>query len=70
MDEDVTARDRIWAVILHHVAHDDAFSLSDIRYEIHFDDRPSDDEIRRVLDAALQIGILEETQSGYYTENA
>jgi hypothetical protein len=66
MDDEVLARDRIWAAILRYVDRGDAFSLSDLRYEIHFDHRPSDEEIRRVLDAALEIGILEESRSGYY----
>lgn len=67
MDHDVTARDRIWAAILRHVRHGDAFSIASVRQEMHFDHRPSDEEIRRVVQAGLEIGAIEETPSGYYT---
>lgn len=67
MRYEVTTRDRIWAAILAHAARDEAFSLSDLRLHIHFDHRPSDEEIRRVLEAGLDVGILSKTQSGYFT---
>jgi len=66
MDDHPTARDRIWASILRHARHDDAFSISELRYDIHFDDRPSDEEIRRVLKAARKLDAIEETPSGKF----
>jgi len=67
MDHEVTSRDRIWAAILREVSDGDAVSISTVRQEIHFDHRPSDEEIRRVLRAGVDIGAIEETPSGYYT---
>ncbi|MBB6090520.1 MULTISPECIES: hypothetical protein [Halobacterium] len=66
MDREPTTRDRIWASILRHARRDDALSISNVRNDIHFDHRPSDEEVRRVFEASSEIGVIKRTPSGHW----
>lgn len=67
MDRDATTRDRIWASVLRHAQRDEPLSIANVRNDIHFDHRPSDEEVRRVLEAGSEIGVVERTPSGHWT---
>lgn len=55
MSSNVTARDRVWAAI---EQQSGKFQLRDVKTEIDFDERPSDETIRRVLRAGEELDVI------------
>jgi Fe2+ or Zn2+ uptake regulation protein len=60
---EVTARDRVWAAIMEQRGR---FKVSTIAHEIEIDERPSDETIRRVLRAAVELGVIEHKEGSPY----
>lgn len=70
MSGDVTPRDRVWAAILKSGCNGNSFKVASVRREIDFENRPSDETIRRVLRAGKELGVIKHTSGSQYYELA
>lgn len=66
MSSNPTARDRVWAAILKEGANGSSFKVGAIRRKIDYDDRPSDETIRRVLRAGKELGVIKHRDGSPY----
>ena len=61
----VTARDRVWAAIMQQRGQ---FKIRNVKSEIEYGERPSDETIRRVLRAAAELGVVRHYSNSPYYE--
>lgn len=65
MGQTVTARDRVWAWIANRkTSH--SWTLKNVDPEGDWDDRPSEETIRRVVKAAEELGVVEHSSGSPY----
>lgn len=69
MTNDITARDRVWSVIIQLGIKHTRFEVYQIQNCIEEDVRPSEETIRRVLRAGRDLGVIERESSGRYSLN-
>lgn len=66
MGSETTPRDRVWAAIIKNGANGNRFKVGQVAREIDYDDRPSEETIRRTLRAGKDLGVIAHTSGSPY----